>query len=148
MVTAAALTSIVFSIPLGRLADRVGRKRILYMTIPLFWAANIVLVVAPNMTFLIVAGILQGFYFVGLPISGAMERELVPNRFMGRWLGINRFFKMTVSACFAVMAGILWDTAGPQYVFLGFVIVDLLFRMPLLITMPETLHLQFSEKTD
>jgi len=118
------------------------------MTIPLFWAANIVLVLAPNVLFLIVTGILQGFYFVGSPISGAMERELVPNRFMGRWLGISRFFKMTVSACFAVIVEILWDTAGPQYVFLGFVVIDLLFRMPLLISMPETLHLQFSGKID
>jgi hypothetical protein len=43
MVTGAALTSIVFSVPLGRLADRIGRKRILYITMPLFWAANVVL---------------------------------------------------------------------------------------------------------
>ena len=38
IVTASALTSIVFSIPLGRLADRLGRKRALCITIPLFWA--------------------------------------------------------------------------------------------------------------
>ncbi|HAV10258.1 MAG TPA: hypothetical protein DCX22_01380 [Dehalococcoidia bacterium] len=148
MVTASALTSIIFSVPLGRLADRIGRKRILYATIPLFWAANIVLICAPNAGFLILSGVLQGFYYVSGPIGGAMERELVPRGYMGRWLGIGRFFKMGVSAGFAVIAGIIWDTVGPQYVFLSFVVLDLAIRMPLLITMPETLNMQFGKKQE
>lgn len=36
MVTACAVTSIIFAIPLGRLADAVGRKKVLYTTIPIF----------------------------------------------------------------------------------------------------------------
>ena len=31
MVTGAALTSVLFGIPLGRLADKVGRKRVLFL---------------------------------------------------------------------------------------------------------------------
>ena len=140
MVTGCAVTSILFAIPLGRLADRSGRKTILYMTMPLFWVSNLVLVWAPDSTFLIIAGVLQGFYFIASPIGGAMERELVPAEQMGRWLGITRFFRMLLSALMAVVAGIMWDRVGPQYVFLGFVAIDLLLRLPLLVGMPETLR--------
>ncbi len=69
-----------------------------------------------------------------------MERELVPASHMGRWLGITRFFRMLVSALMAMAAGLMWDKVGPQYVFLGFVVLDLLVRLPLLLQMPETLR--------
>ena len=147
MVTASALTSITFAVPLGRLADRVGRKKVLYGTIPLFWLSNLMLVWAPNTAFLIIAGILQGFYYIGGPISGAMERELVPPEQMGRWLGIARFFRMLLSAFMALISGIIWDRIGPQYVFLTFVVLDLVLRAPLLIRMPETLSLRFERES-
>jgi MFS family permease len=140
MVTGSAIASIVCAIPLGRLADSIGRKRVLYLTIPLFWISNLTLVLAPAPVFLLLAGILQGFYFIGGPIASAIGRELVPPEQMGRWLGINRFFQMVLSAVLALTAGVIWDQLGPQYIFLIFVGIDLLIRLPLLISIPETLH--------
>ena len=147
MVTGCALSSIVFAIPLGRLADRVGRKKALYLTIPLFWLSNVLLVWAPSPAFLILAGILQGFSYIGGPIGGAIERELVPADQMGRWVGVNRLFKMLMSAFLALTAGIIWDKLGPQYVFIAFLAIDILIRMPLLIRMPETLHAKLEPET-
>jgi MFS family permease len=143
MVTGSALTSILFAIPLGRLADRVGRKRVLYLTMPLFWASNLMLIWAPSPALLLAAGILQGFFYIGSPIAAAMERELVPQEHMGRWLGIVRFFRMLVNALVAVISGMIWDRLGPQYVFLAFIGLDLILRAPLLVRMPETLRLRF-----
>jgi MFS family permease len=148
MVTSSALTSIIFAIPLGRLADKVGRKKVLYMTIPLFWISNLMLVWSPKPAFLLAAGILQGFFYIGGPISGAMERELVPPEQMGRWLGITRFFRMLLNASLALISGIIWDRIGPQYVFLVFIVIDLILRAPLLISMPETLNLRFDRQTN
>jgi MFS family permease len=145
MVTGSALASIVFAIPLGRLADRIGRKKVLYITVPLFWISNVILIFAPSPSFLIIAGILQGFYFIGSSITAALERELVPPEQMGRWIGITRFFKMVLSAILALTAGIIWDRVGPQYPFITFLSIDLLIRMPLLISMPETLHSHFKK---
>lgn len=142
MVTGSALASIIFAIPLGRLADRVGRKKVLYMTIPLFWISNLMLVWAPKPVFLLTAGVLQGFFFIGTPITGAMERELVPPEQMGRWLGIARFSRMLLNAILAVVGGMIWDKIGPQYVFLSFIVIDLILRVPMLISMPETLSLR------
>jgi MFS family permease len=143
MVTGSALASITFAVPLGRLADRVGRKRVLYFTLPLFWVSTLLLVCSRGQTLLVIAGILQGFFYISQPISAAIERELVPREQMGRWIGIARCFRMTVNASMALIAGVIWDRIGPEYVFLTFIAIDLLVRMPLLISMPETLGHRF-----
>ncbi len=148
MVTGSALASMAFAIPLGRLADRIGRKRVLYVTIPLFWTSNLLLVWAPSTALLVAAGILQGFYFIGAAVASAIEREMVPPDRMGRWIGVNRCCKMTMSALLALCAGMIWDKAGPQYIFLFYVGIDLLVRLPLLISIPETLHTRFKSGSD
>ncbi len=147
MVTGSALSSILFAIPAGRLADRFGRKKVLYCTIPLFWLSNVLLILAPTPAWLVLAGILQGFFFIGTPISGAIERELVPPDQMGRWIGVNRFCKMLLSAILALTSGIIWDKYGPQFIFLAFVVIDLVIRMPLLISIPETLGSHLRSET-
>jgi MFS family permease len=148
MVTGSALSSIVFSIPLGRLADRIGRKKALFITIPLFLLSNLMLISAPGSTFLVLAGILQGFYYIGGPIAAAIERELVPAEHMGRWIGITRLFKMIFSAILALTAGIIWDKFGPQYIFITFIGIEILIRLPLLISISETLNKRFKSKDD
>jgi MFS family permease len=144
MATSAAAVSIVLAVPLGRLADRVGRKKVLYLTIPLFCLSCVVLVWAPGPVALVGAGALQSFYAIGGPIAAAMERELVPAGHMGRWIGISRVARMLLSAALVLVAGILWDSLGPEYVFLAFVAIDLGIRLPLLASMPETLGIRFA----
>lgn len=106
------------------------------------------LIFAPAPGLLVIAGVLQGFYFIGTPIVATMERELVPPEQMGRWIGINRFTKMSLSACLALVAGVVWDRLGPQYIFIAFLAIDILIRMPLLISIPETLHTRFTSAAD
>jgi MFS family permease len=145
MVTGFALTPLLFGIPVGKLADKIGRKKVLYLTIPLVWVSSLVLIWAPSPAFLVLAGILQGFYFVSAVVTGAMTFELVPPEQMGRWLGITRFCRLLLAAGAAYLAGMIWDNLGPQYVFLSVIGLDLFIRIPLLIGMPETLGLR---KTD
>lgn len=142
MVTGFSLTPLLLGIPLGRLADRIGRKKVLYLTAPLFWASNLLLIWAPNPVFLIISSVFQGFYFITAVIMGALQFEMVPSEQMGRWMGIISFFRMMVAALSAFLAGIIWDNIGPQYVFLAVVAVDFLIRIPLLIGAPETLNLK------
>jgi len=142
MVTGLALVPLVLGIPIGRLADKIGRKKILYLTIPFFWASSLMLIWAPGPGFLIAAGVLQGFYSLSMVVTGAMTYELVSPEQMGRWMGIIRFFRMLLAAGAALLAGIIWDNIGPQYVFLAVIGLDLLIRIPFLIGMPETLGLR------
>jgi DHA1 family multidrug resistance protein-like MFS transporter len=139
MAAATALVSIVLAIPLGRLADRIGRKKVLFITIPLFALSNVVLVWAPGPAALVVAGGLQAFFYLGGPIQAAMERELVPAAQMGRWIGIARVVRLLLSAVMAFVAGLIWDGIGPAFVFLVYLAIDMLIRVPLLATMSDTL---------
>ena len=139
MVTGCALTSLLLGIPAGRLADRIGRKKVLYLTLPLFWASNLVLIWALRPGFLIAAGVLQGFYYICATIAGAMSFELVPPHQMGRWIGLMRLCRLLLGAVTASFAGMIWDILGPQYLFLMVMGLDIFIRLPLLIGMPETL---------
>lgn len=139
MVTGFALTPLLFGLPLGRLADRIGRKKVIYLITPLFWASNVMLIWAPNNFLLIFAGILQGFFFILSLVTGAMQFEMVPPEHMGKWMGILGFFRMLAAAITAYLAGVIWDNFGPQYVFLIYVGLDIVIRLPLFITIPETL---------
>ena len=139
MATAAALVPLFLGIFAGRLADKIGRKKVMYLSMPLVWASNLLLIFAPSPAFLIAAGALQGFFMLsGLP-ARAMTRELVPPEQMGRWLGILEFCRMLFSAGSVYLAGVIWDNIGPEYVFLTIIATDILIRIPLLIGMPETL---------
>jgi len=142
MVTAFAVVPLVLGIPVGRLADKIGRKKVIYATIPLVWAFSLMLIWAPSPGFLIGAGVLQGFIMIGMVVMGAMTFELVPADQMGRWTGITRFFRMLLAAGAVYLAGVIWDNIGPQYLFLSVIAFDLLIRIPLLIGMPETLGLR------
>jgi len=146
IVAGSALTPLVLGIPLGRLADKIGRKKVLYLTSPLFWISNLMLIWAPNSGFLIVSGILQGFFIVSMTVAGAMTVELVPPEHMGRWLGVLRFFRLLLAASVAYLAGAIWDHLGPHYIFLISIGLDIFIRIPLLVGMPETLGLRVGEK--
>jgi len=145
MVTASGLMPMVLGVVVGRLADKIGRKKVMYLSMPFVWASNLLLIFAPNTTFLIAAGALQGFFMLsGLP-SRAMSRELVPPEQMGRWLGISSFCSMLFSAASVYLAGLIWDHIGPEYVFVTIIATDILIRIPLLLGMPETLKQQTDE---
>jgi len=148
MVTASAVVPLVLGIPMGRLADKIGRKKILYLTMPLVWASSLMLIWAPSSGFLIGAGVLQGFIMIGMVVVGAMTFELVPAEQMGRWTGIVRFFSMLLAAGATFVAGVIWDNIGPQYLFLIVIGLDLFIRLPLLIGMPETLGLRVKHNTE
>ena len=142
MITAFALTPLLLGIPIGRIADRIGRKRVLYVTIPLSWLSSILLITAQNDLMLVLSGILLGFFTISSVTAGAMTYELVPKIHMGRWLGISSLFRMLLAACAATVAGLIWDHFGPAYVFVTVIGLELVVRMPLLVSMPETLHLR------
>jgi len=141
MMTAAMVVAhIVFGIPLGRLADRLGRKRIIYLLTPLWYLSSIVLVCGRGPASLVLAGALWGFYPIMTVITSSMSLELVPLQYMGRWSGILGIFGGLVTVPAPVIGGLIWRHMGPAYVFITPVILDLALRLPLLATIPETLR--------
>jgi len=143
MASASLVAQILFATPLGRLADRIGRKKVFYAIAPLYCASNLLLVFAPNSELLILSGILLGFQnIVSISVLASMRAELVPVDCLGRWRGVLSLFGGIASITASIMGGFIWETFGPAYIFLLPVVIDLLVRIPTITSMPETLTLE------
>lgn len=143
MTTATVLTRVLFGIPLGRLADKIGRKKVIYLLTPLWYASYLLLVFSFSPVTLVLAEALQMFYFISSGITGAMTLELVPVKRMGKWSGVIGLFRGLVTVPAPILGGLVWDL-NPIYVFLIPIAADLLFKIPLLANIPETLETKHS----
>jgi MFS family permease len=139
MTTAMVLTRLIFGIPLGRLADRIGRKKVILLLTPLWYASNILLAFSTNAMTLVFSASLQTFYAISSGATSAMTLELVPLEQVGKWSGLLGLFRGLLAIPAPVIGGLIWETWGPLYVFLLPLIIDFLVRIPLLLTIPETL---------
>ena len=141
------LVPMLASIPLGRLADQHGRKKLLFAIAPLGYAANLFLVFAPvsgagAWLSLLTYGLLFGFNSIGMALASSMAAEIMPQAQMGRWIGVVGLFRGLLSIPAPMVGGLIWERVGPQYVFLVVIALDALVRLPLLALVQETLHLQ------
>ncbi len=141
MVTISAVTSVILGYPVGALADRFGRKKVLFVLIPLFWLSMLLMMVTPVSAswMMLIASFFYGFYHITSPLTGAVQRELVSNDVMGTWIGVNKLVTNLVSALMAIIAGLIYDYIGPQWVFIIFIAIDAFIRVPLIASLPETL---------
>jgi len=143
---AITIVPMLTSLALGRLADRYGRKKLLFAIAPLAYAANLCLVLAPasgtgRWVFLLLYGILFGFNSISMALASSMTAEIMPKEQMGRWIGIVSLFRGLLSIPAPLIGGLIWEHIGPQYVFFAAIAIDALLRLPLLVSVRETLHL-------
>jgi MFS family permease len=144
MATATVVAQLVFGIPVGRLADRIGRKRIIYLLTPLWYASNLFLAFSPSPVVLVVSAALLAFYTISSGATNAMTLELFPLEQQGKWGGLLGFFTGLVTIPAPIIGGLIWEELGPMYVFVIPIVFDLIFRVPLLATVPETLGTEHS----
>ncbi|MEJ2737556.1 MAG: MFS transporter [Anaerolineae bacterium] len=147
MAMTSALVPMLASIPLGRLADRYGRKKLLFAIAPLAYAANLLLILAPASgagasLCLLTYGVLFGFNSIGMALASSMTAEIMPQEHMGRWIGVVGLFRGLLSIPAPTVGGLIWEHLGPQYVFLAAIAIDVSVRLPLLALSRETLHLR------
>jgi MFS family permease len=140
------LVPLLASIPIGRLADRHGRKRLLFAIAPLAYAGNLFLILAPASgtgasLCLLTYGFLFGFNSIGMALASSMTAEIMPQEHMGRWIGVVGLFRGLLSIPAPTLGGLIWEHIGPEYVFLAAIGIDVCLRLPLLAFTRETLHL-------
>ena len=140
MTSAIALTSVLCGYLFGIISDKIGRKPVLFVTIGLYLAGLAILITTNNPKMLVLVGILRGFQEIGATLSASISQEIITDKLRGRFMGICRLSTAFVSAVLAAFSGIIWDNIGPQWVFLIYMICELFIRVPMLISMPETLH--------
>ena len=133
------LATFLFALPVGRLADHYGRKKILFCLAPLTYLSNILFILVPNANLLLLGSVFFGFYGIGTSVVNAMAAEFSPKERMGQWIGIASLVRGLVSIPMPLLSGLLWDHMGPIYIFIAAIVIDLVFRLPLLASIPETL---------
>jgi len=139
MTTVSTLVSILVALPINRVADQRGRKTAIYLIRPFLYVWWILLVVAPNPMWLIVAWIFRG---VGMASSAwdTLGMELVPSGQRGRWLGITNTLSSLFRIPAPIIGGILYRGLNPSLIFLIPLILDMGIRIPILaLRVPETI---------
>jgi len=130
-------SSVFLALPVGVLADRYGRKKMVAILTPLYCLALVLLIVSPNDIVLIIAGALNGFFMLGAITHAAIGLELVPREMLGSWNGLNSLARGLVSIAAPFIGGLLWASLGPEYVFY-FLIATQAVKLGILWTIPSS----------
>jgi MFS family permease len=146
--TAATLSSIVFAIPMSRLADTRGRKLAFLLTRPARFLFFLILVFAPHPSWLILAWACRGISMAGSSYQTWML-ELVPAEKRGRWLGVTNTINSLVRIPAPIIGGMLYESLNPGLLFLIPVILEAVIRLPIIyFKIPETLKKRSVELND
>lgn len=140
MGSAMNLTYMVSSLPIGWLADRIGRKKTIMLLRPTIYLSMLLLVFAPSSEYLILAMALRGFTWGGMAAWSTLALELVSESKRGRWIGVLQFLRNLLRIPAPLIGGFLWESINPSAPFLTLVLIDILFRLPLIASIPETLN--------
>jgi len=117
----------IASVPFGRIADRIGRKKVLHFALACWGLTGIVFIFWHSL-----AGMVTGFFLYGLfngaldPVQRTIVSELAPKQFIASTLGGFQMVIGAVSLPASFLAGLLWDRIGvaaPFYASLGLTVV-------------------------
>jgi EmrB/QacA subfamily drug resistance transporter len=112
------LSSAIFLLPFGRLADIIGRKKIFSLGILLFTISTLMIVFTWNITSLIVLRVFQGFSSAMIfGTSLAMITSVYPPGERGRAMGINITATYLGLSCGPIIGGLLTQYLGWRSIF-------------------------------
>jgi len=140
MATTSMIVPLLLSIPMGRLADTLGRKKVIYTVTPFYVTSILLLIYAPNTTILLVSSLLQGFLTLGLVTQGAITQELVPTTLLGTWWGTLSLLSGAMRVLGPILGGFIWSFLGPVHVFLFILCLEVSKLALLWLAIPETLQ--------
>jgi len=113
------LIASILSIPLGRLSDRVGRKKLLVAGYVIFSVVYLGFAFASRQTTIIVAFILYGFYSAMITgVERAFIAEISPKDLKGTMLGLHSTIVGIALLPASLIAGLLWNGFGASSSFL------------------------------
>ena len=105
-----AVAASLFSIPFGRLADKIGRKKVLIISFILWALVCLSFITIQSYLIIFITFILYGMHRGAFePVNKAFVSELAPKEFRASCLGA---FQMVTGLCAlpaSVIAGLLWD---------------------------------------
>jgi MFS family permease len=130
----------LFSMPLGTLADRIGRRPIVLLSLSGFIVTNLALIFVTVPALFILIRFIEGALVAGLmPATTAMIGDSVPEAQQGRWIGFLTTAQATGIALGPGIGGLLYQAWGFSPPFLFSAGLALLAALLALLLLPETL---------
>jgi len=136
MDTAYWVVIVLLAIPVGVVADRIGKKRLVMLLTPLYCVGVLLMMFSTNNVTLVAASLLTGFFMLAGVTQGAISVELVPQELLGSWFGLSGFFRGIVSMVSPILGGMLWNTYGPDSI-LVFLAASQILKLGILYTIPK-----------
>ncbi len=109
------VTAAIFSLPLGKLSDKIGRKKLMYLAFILWAAICIGFILSTNSIVVVGVFVIYGLHRAALEtVQKTYTSELCPDCFRATGLGV---FQMAIGICAlpaSLIAGFLWDNINMQ----------------------------------
>ncbi len=150
MGSASLVLTLALQIPVGRIADKVGRKRVYFATQPLSYVATLLVILAPSPEYLVLASLLGGVATgatgggisgVGSPLFVTWWWESVQEEKRGRFFGIEGLIGLAAIPA-SILGGILWQQGLMVQVLFAPVLLEVFAVLPLLLTVPDIIRSQ------
>ena len=138
--TVETIASVIFAGPMNNLADTKGRKYAFLVVRPALWMFFVLVILAPNQYWLLLAWVLRG---IGMSTSAynTLFLEMVPAEQRGRWMGLSNTFSALTRIGAPLLGGLMYDSKWPWMLFVIPLVVDMLIRIPIFhFLVPETLQ--------
>jgi len=136
--TVSTAVTLLLSVPMANLTDRVGRRKIAYLSQIVFAACVLAAVLTPpaHPEFLLVYSLLSAIGSTMEVGWNAFIQEYIPLELRGRWSGVSTMATALIGIPAPIIGGLIWDV-NPDYLWwIGFVYY-LLLAIPLMRRIPE-----------
>lgn len=113
------ITASILAVPLGKLSDIIGRKKLLVTGYIVFAAVYMFFAFALNMTIIVTAFILYGVYTaLTTGVERAFISEISPSELKGTMLGLHSTLIGVALLPASIIAGTLWELYGAEIPFI------------------------------
>jgi MFS family permease len=132
--TVSTALMVVLSIPVGRVAERFGRRRVAYFARVCGWVSYVITIFTPltHPEYLIMASFFDGLHttlFIGWQ---AFDQELVPLESRGRFSGASMLLNGVIGIFAPILGGLIWEI-HPDYIWWICLLGDAFLSLPLMI---------------
>jgi len=136
--TLTTAVNLALSVPMGRLADKVGRRKVAYFSQLSYAACVIVAVMTPetNPEYLLIYTFLSA---LGGTLNfgwNAFLAEYIPLEGRGRWMGVSSLVGSLVSIPAPIIGGLIWNI-NPDYLWWIGAFYYTVLAIPLMMSVPE-----------
>jgi MFS transporter, DHA2 family, multidrug resistance protein len=139
VVNAYQVAILIALLPLASLGEIVGYRRISQYGLGLFTLASLACALAPTLTTLSIARVIQGFGAAGvMSVNSALVRFTYPHRMLGRAIGINAFAVAVAAAIGPTVASAILAIADWRWLFAVNVPIGTATILIAIYALPET----------